>query len=210
MPLDYKAPTNPINTTPSFTPEVVPASFLGAPALGNNIFGLGIAEIMSMQRKAEQLDDKREQLIELKEEYKDFKLKHEREKDKLHGRYESLLEEHREVLKKISVAEGEKDFAVKSALLEKKSFTDSPAFQTFIEKAPDMIGGIVAMKGGAAPAAAGLGRPTVSDTHNQFFDYASEHLNEVQINFLGGVCGQMEKEAFKNDLQILLQRYAAS
>ncbi|WP_163398157.1 hypothetical protein [Flavobacterium fluviatile] len=180
-------------------PQAHPA-FLAAPSLGNNIFGLGFPEIMSMQQKANQLEDKKEQLSELKEEYKE--LKH---------NFNLLEVSHREALSKLAVAESQKEMAVMIAKNENKSFTDSPAFAMMMEKAPEVLAGIVAMKTGAVPQAPiGLGAPGVSETHDQFIEFINDNLNENQINFLGKICVQMSNQEFQKELTTLIQKYAGN
>ncbi|AOZ99598.1 hypothetical protein [Flavobacterium commune] len=188
------------NYSPAVQEQAPQPNFLGTPALNNNIFGLGFPEIMNMQRKSDQLEDKKEQLADLKEEYKD--LKH---------NYNLKEVENRELLSKLAIAESQKEMAVMLAKNENKSFADSPVFQSLIERAPELLSGIAAMKGAAPlPQAAGLGRPNVSDTHAEFFDYAADNLNENQINYLGSICGFMNNPEFQNDLKLLIQRYASN
>lgn len=180
-------------------PQMHPA-FLGAPNLGGNIFGLGLPDIMNMQQKANQLEDKKEQYSELKEEYKELK----------HS-FNLLEVDHRKALSNLAIAESQKEMAVMIAKNENKSFTDSPAFGMFMEKAPELLAGFVAMKTGAVPQAAiGLGAPGASESHNQFIEFINDNLNENQINFLGKVCVQMSNAEFQKELTILIQKYAGN
>jgi hypothetical protein len=174
--------------------------FLAAPNLGNNIFGLSMPEIMGMQRKSDLLEDKKEQLSELKVEYKQLK-----------QNYDLLEIDHRKAISDLAVAESKKEMAVMLAKLENKSFADSPVFQSLIDNAPAMLQGIAAMKQGAVPAAGmGLSSPGVSDTHTQFIEFMNDNLNENQVNFLGSICSHMNNETFKTQIHALVQQYATS
>lgn len=190
------------NYSPAVQEQAPQPNFLGTPALNNNVFGLGLPQIMDMQRKADQLEEKKEQVFELKEENRQLRQK-----------YDTLEIDHRKALTDLSVAKSKEEMAVAMVRLENKSFADSPAFQNLMEQAPQIFSAIMAAKSGAtlpvAPAA-GLGRPNVSDTHAEFFDYAADNLNENQINYLGSICGFMNNPEFQNDLKLLIQRYASN
>ena len=204
MPPNYQEPVTQLPAPQNYAPAVVPTqepqpSFLGAPALGNNIFGLGFPEIMKMQRNADQLEEKKEQLAEIKEENRNLKHK-----------YDALDIEHRGLLTKLSIAESQKEMAVAMVKLENKSFADSPAFQTLMDQAPNLISAVMAAKSGGAVPAAGLGQPGASAVHNEFFEYANDHLTEGQMNYLGSICQFMNNPEFLNDLKLLISRYATS
>lgn len=173
-----------------------------APFLGNpnvpNVFGLGLADVIGMQRKADRLIDKEEQYAELKIDFKELK-----------KNYDILDIEHRGTLTKLSTAEAQKDMAVMLAKMENKSIFESPAFTAMMEKAPEMISGFVALKtGGAAPAIAGaLGAP-MTEGHRQLLEHIAESLDENQVNFLGSVCRYIDNEGFTTQLRSLIQQYA--
>lgn len=203
MPDNYKEPEAiaPVQLPAVQEQQIIPQQpFLAAPNLGNNVFGLGFPEIMNMQLKSSQLEDKKEQLIEMKAEYGELK----------HA-YKLLEIDHRKALSDLAIASSQKEMAVMLAKTETKSFLDSPAFTNLIENAPAMLQGIAAMKNGSVPAGTvGLGRPSVSETHDQFIEYISDNLNESQVDFLGSICGHMSNESFKTEINALLQRYGTN
>lgn len=181
---------------PAYQPQA--HSFLGAPA-NNNPFGLGIADVMGMQRKADLLEDKKEQLLELKEDHKSLKQK-----------YELLEIDHRGTLTKLSIAEAQKDIAVMMAKAENKSVFDSPAFQTLMDKAPELLSGIVALKGGVVPAVAGaLGSPDMTEIQREFLQFVAENLNDNQVVFLGSICHFINNEVFINQIKNLIKQNGA-
>lgn len=207
-PVNYLPETTAQNATsvpaiaPVHYPQPIPQdntpSFLGNPNAGN-VFGLGLADVMGMQRKADRLIDREEQLADLKEEHRELKQKH------------NLLEQdHRDALTKLSVAEEKKDIAISKVLSENKSFADSPAFATLMEKAPELIGAFVTMKtGGAAlPVAGVLGSP-MPDGHKEFVEHVVENLDENQVNLLGAVCHYLNNDGFVAQLQMIIQQYSA-
>lgn len=158
--------------------------------------GLGFPQIMEMQRKSDRLTDKEEQLSELKDDFKEVKQEN------------RLLEvENRELKTKLSTAEAQKEMAVMMVKLENKSFFDSPAFEKVMEQAPGMLSAIASMKGGAAAAGA-LGSPNLSETHNELIDFIASNLDEQQANYIGSVCGQINKPGFVQELHALITRYA--
>ncbi|MBB1193555.1 hypothetical protein DNC80_07715 [Flavobacterium sp. SOK18b] len=192
------------NMQPVVTPNIIPQynnppSFLGSPG-PQNFFGLGFAEVLGMQSKADLLKIKEEQYSDLKDEYKELKNTH-----------NLLVSDHRDALTKLSIAEGQKELAVQFVRSENKSAFDSPAFQTLMDKAPELISSFVAMKTGALPQTAGvLGSPDMSETHRQFLEFVSENLNDQQVNFLGSVCHFINNESFVSQLKILIQNQNGS
>ena len=185
---------NPIQTATSI---VTPAPFLGSPGI-QNVFGLGFAEVIGMQVKADRLDHKEEQLRDLKDDHKELKKK-----------YDILDVDHRATLTKLSTAEAQKDMAVMLAKLENKSVFDSPVFEKLMDQAPQLLSGFAAMKGGGMPVAGALGTPNLPEEHREFIEFVSENLNENQVNFLGSICHYINNEPFVNELKMLLTRYSA-
>lgn len=184
---------------PTYNPEPLQATpFLGNPGTGN-VFGLGLAEVIGMQVKAEKLSHKEEQLAELKEEYKELKHK-----------YNNLDTEHRGLLSKLSIAEAQKEMAVMLAKSENKSIFESAAFEKLMDKAPELIGGIAAMKSGGAATVAALGSPSASEVHAEFIEYINDNLNENQINFLGSICHLMNNQMFMSNLNQLIKQFATN
>lgn len=204
--VDFQDPQKPQDLTPQImtptptqtaTPIVAPAPFLGNPGAGN-VFGLGFAEVIGMQVKADRLDHKEEQLRDLKDDHKELKKK-----------YDILDVDHRATLTKLSTAEAQKDMAVMLAKLENKSVFDSPVFEKLMDRAPELLSGIVAMKSGGMPVAGALGAPNLPEEHREFIEFVSENLNENQVNFLGSICHYINNEPFVNELKMLLTRYSA-
>ena len=192
-------PTVPPVHYPQPMPQDNTSTFLGSPGMGNNVFGLGFAEVIGMLVKAARLNHKEEQLVELKEDFKELKQK-----------YNLLDIDHRATLTKLSTAEAQKEMAVMLAKSENKSFFDSPAFAALMDKAPDMLTGFAAIKsGGALPAVAGVLGSPMPDGHKEFVEHVIENLNEQQVNFLGSVCHFINNEGFVSQLQMLIQQYSA-
>jgi hypothetical protein len=202
-------PTNHNSETPNVTTPLIYAPVQATPIHHQvpsfqgsqpNMFGLGIADVIGMQVKADRLNHKEEQLADLKEDYKELKQKH------------NLLEiDHRDTLTKLSVAEAQKEMAVTLAKIENKSIFDSPAFASLMEKAPELIGSFAAMKSGGASIVPGaLGSADVSETHRQFLEYVADNFNENQVNFLGSICNHINNESFINQVKLLIQQYNGS
>lgn len=198
-PTNYVAPQNqlPVVQEPIYQaapmPQAQPQNYLGMPNVG-----LGVAELVGMHVKGEKLELVKEQLAELKEEYKTLKQDYRMQEVDL-----------RETKSKLSTAEAQKELAVMLAKSENKSIFESKGFETLMEQAPQMLGALASMKGGAMPAVQGaLGSPNVSETHQQFVDHVNENLTETQVNFLGSVMHYMENEFFANELKTLITKYA--
>lgn len=204
--VDFQDPQKPQELTPQImnprptqtaTPIVAPAGYLGNPG-NQNVFGLGFAEVIGMQVKADRLDHKEEQLRDLKDDHKELKKK-----------YDILDVDHRATLTKLSTAEAQKDMAVMLAKLENKSVFDSPVFAKLMDQAPAMLSGFAAMKNGAVQMTGALGSPDLPPEHVEFIEFVSENLNENQVNFLGSICHYINNEPFVNELKMLLTRYSA-
>lgn len=193
-----ESPLHEISTLPVRQPiqhYQEPTPFLGNPNVPN-VFGLGLADVMGMQRKADRLLDKEEQYLDLKQDYKELK-----------KTYDILDIEHRGTLTKLSTAEAQKEMAVMLAKMENKSIFESPAFAAMMEKAPELISGFVALKsGGASTITSALGSPNVSESHRQFVGII-EDFSEEQINFLGSVCHYINNELFVTQLKSLIQQF---
>lgn len=209
----YKVEINPIINVPQTVNNLLPVAPTVQPMLPQvqaaqpqpdyfpgglgQSFGLGLPQIMEMNRKADRLEDKLEQLSELKEEFKELKQEN------------RLLEiENRELKTQKSTAEAQKDMAVMLVKAENKSFFDSPAFEKMMDKAPELLSGIVAMKTGGVPTGAlGAG---LTETQSSFIEYVTENLTDNQLNFLGAVAGNINNEMFMGELQQLIARYATN
>lgn len=197
--IDPATMQQPVNNLPALpamqqivpqVPQVQPDYFGGS--LGQT---MGLGQIIDMHSKANRLTDREEQLADLKTEFKDLKQEN------------RLLEiDNRELKTKLSTAEAKETMAVMMVKAENKSFFDSPAFEKMMDRAPELLSGIVAMKtGGVATGALGSG---LSETASSFVEYVTENLNDVQLNFLGAVAGQINNEMFMNQLQQILAPYA--
>lgn len=182
---------------------------LGYPAQGP--IGLGVADLVDMKVKAYELVKREELYNELKEEHKNLKSKYEKRKEDFERKYDVIVGENRDLLSKLSVAESQKELAVMLAKADNKSFVDSAAFASLMERAPELIGNIAAMKAGGTPVTAGaLGRPDLSPIKQQLVEFVSDHLSDDQVNFVGSVCHYIENESFVNQLKILIQQHHAT
>ncbi len=170
------------------------------PAMLGNPFGLSAPQIMDNMMKANKLEDVKEQYSELKQDFLDLKRKH-----------DTLDDENRRLKTDLSIAQKEKEMAVLSEKMEKRSFYDSPAFEKLMEKAPDMIQNVVALKMGATEevtaATVGLGNPKVSERKREFFEYVGESCTDDQVNYLGSIVHFISNENFMLDLKELIQKY---
>lgn len=200
---------NPV-TTPvpvqASTPAVVQSQPIQAEvmhqnnAMLGNPFGLSGERIMDHMMKASKLDDLRESYSDLKNDYTDLKKK-----------YDILDDDNRKLKTDLSIAQREKELAILSEKMEKRSFYDSPAFEKLMEKAPGMIESVVAMKMGATgevtAATVGLGNPNVSERKREFFEYVGESCTDDQVNYLGSIIHFISNENFMLDLKELIQKY---
>ena len=99
--------------------------------------------------------------------------------------------------------------------MDKRSFFDSPAFEKLMEKAPDMVENVLAMKMGAgseeaaATGVVGLGS-NLSETKKEFFQYVGNNCTDDQINYLGSVVHFISDENFMLELNQLIQKYASN
>jgi hypothetical protein len=189
---------------PAITPVVQSQPITAEPmmnhaALGNP-FGLSAPQIMDNMMKANKLEDVKEQYSELKQDFLDLKRKH-----------DSLDDENRRLKTDLSIAQREKEMAVLSEKMEKRSFFDSPAFEKLMEKAPDMVENVIALKMGASPeaipAGTGLGAPNLSQTKQDFFEYVGNGCTDDQVNYLGSIVHFIDNENFMLELNQLLQKY---
>lgn len=171
-------------------PQVMPA----VPGMGMP-FGLSAADAFTMMRKADKLDDVISDKEELKETVKELRAEN-----------RTLEIDKRELQTKLSIAEAQKDMAVLAAKLENKSFFDSPAFQTLMEKAPDMVGMVLEAKGASVPqeAAFGLGAANVSEAKKSLVEYIIENCSDDQVNYLGSIIAYMTNPNFVNKLNALI------
>lgn len=178
--------------------EIQPNNFLGqaVQAQGNNVM-IPASTLMELQRRADKLDDANEKIAEYRKEVQD--IKHER----------NLLDvENRDLKSKYATAETQKDLAVQMAKLENKGFFESDSFGKLMEKAPEMLGSIAAMKSGAIPMAETLGAASnLSETKQGFLEYMNESLSDDQVNYVGGICHYLPNENFRNELQTLIVKY---
>lgn len=175
--------------------------FLGnAVSQGNGMLGMAVNDVMMLQLKAARLEDITEKLVETRKELET--IKHER----------NILDiEARDLKTKLSTAERDKDLALKIAASENKGFFDSPAFEKMMDKAPEMIGSIAAMKAGQMPSfgaeSLGVTASNLSQTKQGFVDYLTDDLTDEQVNYLGSICHFLPNELFKNELQGLIKKY---
>ena len=174
---------------------------------GSNML-MSTATVMEMQRKADRLDDAIEKIAELRKELQE--VKHKRDSEALDHKKErnDSDTELKDLRSRLHTAEREKDLAVKEIQNENKSFLDSPAVAKFMEKAPEMLGNIIAAKSGVPPMAESLGAAsTLSAAKQGFVDFIEGHLDDEQVNYLGGICHFLSKDEFKNELKTLIMKY---
>lgn len=164
----------------------------------SNPFGLSAPQIMDNMMKANKLDDVREQLSDLKQEYLDLKRKH-----------DSLDDENRRLKTDLSIAQKEKEMAVLSEKMEKRSFFDSPAFEKAMDKAPDVVEKFLAIKMGATEEAStmALNAPGLSETKKDFFQYVGNNCSDDEVNYLGSVVHFINDENFMLELDQLIKKY---
>lgn len=185
MPVVYQQPQMAQNY-----PAPTPVAGLGAN------FGLGFSDVLKMHNDSSRLEDKIEQLNELKEEYKELK------KEK------NLLEiDNRELKTQLSTSEAREKMAVALVKIDSKTFYDSPAFEKLLDKAPEVFASIVAMKTGGASATGALGA-ALSETKASFLEHMNDNLTDEQVNYLGAICQYIQIESFKNELNNLIRQYA--
>jgi hypothetical protein len=177
------------------------SEFLGnAVQAGNGMMLVSTQQVLEMQRKADKLDDANEKLYELRNEHVEVKKK-----------FNDADTENRDLKTKLQTAEAQKDLAVQLAKTENKGFLESAAFEKLLDKAPEMLGNIAALKAGGMPQMESLGAAsTLSETKQGFVDYVTEDLNDEQVNYLGSICHFLPNEGFKNDLKTLITKYHGS
>lgn len=193
-------------TVQASTPAVVQSHPIHAEVMHQNNamlanpFGLSAPQIMDNMMKANKLEDVKEQYSELKQDFLDLKRKH-----------DTLDDENRRLKTDLSIAQKEKEMAVLSEKMEKRSFFDSPAFEKLMEKAPDMVENVIALKMGASPegipGGTGLGAPNLSQTKQEFFEYVGNGCTDDQVNYLGSIVHFISNENFMLELKQLLQKY---
>lgn len=164
-----------------------------------NPFGLSAPQIMDNMMKANKLDDVKEVLKETKDELAAVKKKN-----------EILDDENRKLKTDLSIAAKDKEMAILAEKLDKKSWIDSPAFEKLMDKAPQMMESVVAMKMGATTetVSMGLGNPNVSSIKREFFEFVGESCTDDQINYLGSIVHFIGNENFMLELNQLIQKYA--
>lgn len=164
-----------------------------------NPFGLSAPQIMDNMMKANKLDDVKEALKETKDELAAVKKKN-----------EILDDENRKLKTDLSIAAKDKEMAILAEKLDKKSWIDSPAFEKLMDKAPQMMESVVAMKMGTTTetVSMGLGNPNVSSIKREFFEFVGESCTDDQINYLGSIVHFIGNENFMLELNQIIQKYA--
>lgn len=168
--------------------------------LGNPIDLLGnphmLGTIIEPHIKAARLVDREKDLEEAKETIRDLKKKND------------ILEiDLRKALTDLSTAEAKKDMAVMIAESKTKGFLDSDGFQKLLEKAPDMIEKMAALKHGQGEQVQQLGNPDWSDVKKEFLTVL-DYLNDDQVRLLGGICYKMNDSNFSAQINQLLKQEA--
>ncbi|MFN3753313.1 hypothetical protein [Flavobacterium sp.] len=176
-------------------PTVHEASPMNNSMLGNS-FGLGFHEVMKMNTDSAMLIEVRKQLDDAKEEIKE--LKHNNRKLDL-----DLIEQKT----KVATAEQQKELAVMLATAGQKGFFDGEGFQKLLEKAPDMLEKIAAMKAGNSEGVSTLGNPSYNAAQKEFIDYVVENCSDEQIKGLIGICFYIKNPEFQAELTELINKY---
>jgi hypothetical protein len=198
-----KKPTEAVAVIPAAQVPATQSQAINAEPIYNhslsNPFGLSAPQIMDNMMKANKLDDVKETLKEVKEELVVVKRKN-----------EILDDENRKLKTDLSIAAKDKEMAILAEKLDKKSWIDSPAFEKLMDKAPEMMQGVVAMKMGATTETVtmGLGNPNVSNIKREFFEFIGESCTDEQVNYLGSVVHFIGNESFMLELNNLIQKYA--
>ena len=191
----------PVAQTPVVQSQTIVAEPIHNQSMLSNPLGLSAPQIMDNMLKANKLDDVKEALRETKEELVIAKRK-----------IDVLDDENRKLKTDLSIAGREKDMAILAEKLDKRSWIDSPAFEKFAEKAPQMLESVIAMKMGATPEVAtmatGLGNPNISGVKREFFEFVGESCSDEQVNYLGSIVHFIGNEDFMLELNQLIQKYA--
>ena len=165
---------------------------------GTNIL-MPASAVMDMQRKADRLDDANEKIAELRAELQRLNTKIDSEALDFKKERNDSDTELRDLRSRLHTAEKEKEIAVKEIQKEKRNFLDSEGFQKFLDKAPQMLGNIVAMKTGVPPMGESLGAAsTLSETKQQFLEYMTDHMDDKQVLYIGSVIHFLDNPEFKN------------
>jgi hypothetical protein len=153
---------------------------------------------LEMQRKADRLDDATEKIVELRNDLQ-----------KVTTNRDALDIDNRDLKTKLSTAEAQKDLAVQLAKTENKSFLESDAFAKIMEKAPEMLGNLAAMKAGVAPQSQVLGSAVsnLSETKSEFVEYMETGITDEEVKYLGSICHFIKREDFKIEVANLIKKY---
>lgn len=175
-------------------------------AFGLGTVGMGIPDLIGLHTDRHRLEDKKEEIEKLKKELDEKKREMRAEIDDLRGDKKKLEIDNRELQSKLSISEQQKEMAVMMAKLDTKSFLDSDTFKALIEKAPELLGHVVAMKSGGGGAATALGMPAGSPMLQQFIGLISDY-NDDQLQFLAAITMHIDNQNVTNEISTILQKY---
>ncbi|WNM19276.1 hypothetical protein [Flavobacterium capsici] len=171
------------NNAPVQTMEVATTQQVQAAPVYNlpaSLGGLGVdmlGQIITDKVNSQRYEDKVDQLNEAKDEIRNLRSANDR-----------LDLELRTTKTKLETAEAKETLAVMMAKMENKGFFDGDGFQKLLEKAPEMLEKIAAMKnGGFSPEVEQLGNPNWSETKKEFVTIL-DILNDQQVQLLGAIC----------------------
>lgn len=192
-------PSVPVQNTPMMAQPMMAQPFLAAPGDYNNMLANPIVKGY-LDANEKKYVDLKERYDELKEDFKDV-----RSKNRI---LEEDLSQHKT---KLAISEKEKEMAILSEQMNKRSFWESEAFKTAMEKAPEMFATIAQAKMGVQPAAApSLNAPKTSPVKQDVINFILNNLSDEETDFFGTVMSLMDNEAFVNELNTLVQNHVSA
>ena len=160
-------------------------------------------EVLENHKNENKVENLKEKIDELKEDKVELKDKIRR----IQKKYDDSDTEVRNLKSELSIANSQKDMAVALAKMENASVLDKIPFDKLLEKAPEIMGQIVAMKGGQVPAGS-LNAPNLSAEKQGFVEYVTEELTDDEASLLGTICSLMKtNQAFYPQLAQLIQTF---
>jgi len=158
-------------------------SALHGPASASGMISVPITEVMNSHKNESKVENLKEKIDELKEDKVELKDKIRR----IQKKYDDADTEVRHLKSELSIATSQKDMAVMFAKSENASWIDKIPFDKLIEKAPELMGHIVAMKGGTPAGALGA-TANLSPEKQGFIEYVTEELTDNEADLLGRIC----------------------
>ena len=164
---------------------------------GSQQIGLGVAQLMEFNRKADKLEYVTKENDKLEKQVAELTHKNNLQEVDL-----------RDLKVKLAIADSQKEMAVLAIKSDNKTFFDSPAFEKIMEKLPDTVEKIIAAKSGNVQESAGaLGMPGLSDAKKKFFDYVAEFPSDTEVAYLASICHFIDNPDFMKELQQIVIKY---